>query len=40
MIDTQALARVHVLSSDGDEIELGSVWRRQPVVLAMVRQFG
>jgi len=40
MIDTDALGQVRVLSPDGDEVLLGSLWAEHPVVLAMVRQFG
>lgn len=34
------LATVAVLRPDGTTVDLGSFWREQPVLLAIIRHFG
>ena len=34
------LARIQVSDPEGKPLELGTLWRDQPVVLAFVRHFG
>lgn len=36
----QQLAKLTALDPDGQPVELGSLWRDRPVVLAFVRHFG
>ena len=40
MLDTKRLADLPVLSSQGDSVPLGSLWRDRTIVLALVRHFG
>ena len=34
------LARTPVTTPDGEAVELGELWRQQPIVLALIRHFG
>ncbi len=34
------LATTSVRTPDDDSIELGELWREQPIVLALIRHFG
>lgn len=40
MNNALALARTTVLDTDGQPVELGTLWRDRAVVLIFVRQFG
>jgi hypothetical protein len=36
----ERLSALTVLSPQGEEVPLASLWERQPVVLALIRHFG
>lgn len=34
------LAKMPVKTPEGEAVELGELWRQQPIVLALIRHFG